>query len=71
MKEFDTCDENHNKPTDLSKVYEDFKNSDVVIDQEFWNESNRKINEQLEIFAEQNREMNYGELIYLRKNKLI
>ena len=50
-------EENNKNPTDLSGVLEALKNSDVVLDKEFWDEQNRIISKQLEKFTEENRKM--------------
>jgi hypothetical protein len=44
--------------TDLTKVYEDFKDSKVILTNEFWREQNKIAGEMNKKFEEENRELN-------------
>lgn len=46
--------------TDLTQVFEDFKNSKVELDAEFWEEMNEKIAERRKEFAEKDRQLRYN-----------
>lgn len=41
--------------TDLTQVFEDFQNSKVELDAEFWKEQNRKMSEQNKKWVEEER----------------
>ena len=43
--------------TDLKKIAEKLENSQVKLTKEFWEEQNRKLDENRKRFAEQNRKM--------------
>tara|TARA_R110000737_G_scaffold341087_1_gene364521 strand:- start:1813 stop:1974 length:162 start_codon:yes stop_codon:yes gene_type:complete len=50
--------------TDLTKIFDDFKNSDVELTNEFWEEQNIKLRLMQEVFAEKSRLMNYNKIIF-------
>jgi len=49
--------------TDLTQIYEDFKNSDIELTPEFWEEQNKKMGEECLRFAEEDRMLNEYKII--------